>query len=133
MGGDSFKRVGVVFLGVGALILGLYLQKKLNWADNFTAIMQNPGFCSSDAVNWRRQAAGNDIASYFYTLGVIFIDAYCGKIEVPDEASRFVPKETFQSKGNPYDPPTPNLLQAREFMLGRRAILNSIKVRTSEF
>ena len=74
MGGDSFKRVGVIFLGVGALILGLYLQKKLNWADNFTAIMQNPGFCSSDAVNWRRQAAGNDIASYFYTLGVVFTE-----------------------------------------------------------
>ena len=133
MGGDSFKRVGIIFLGVGALILGLYLQKKLNWGDNFTAIMQNPGFCSSEAVNWRRQAAGNDLTSYLYAVAVIFIDAYCGKLEVPDEASRFIAKETFQSKGNPYDAPTPNLLQAREFMLGRRAMINSIKVRTSDF
>jgi hypothetical protein len=130
--GASLKRVGIVLLGTGALILGLYLQKKLDWHINFKAVLPNPGFCSSDAVYWRHMASGNDVISYFYTLLVIFIDAYCGRIEVPDKESRFIAKETFQSNKNPYDSPTPNLLQAREFILGRRTLLNNIKVRASD-
>lgn len=124
--GDTFKRTGIVLLGVGALILGLYFQKKLNWGEGFTV---DPGFCSSDAVAWRKAATGNDITAYLYTFVVIFIDAYCGRIDVPDEASRPV-TETFQSNQNPYDAPSPSLLQAQEFILGRRALINDVKVRT---
>lgn len=127
--GDSFKRMGIVLLGVGALILGLYLQKRLNWGEELTENANKTGFCSHNALYWRHRAASNDITSYFYVFGVIFIDAYCGKIDIPDNASRPT-TETFQSNQNPYDAPSPSLLQSQEFILGRRALMNDVKVYT---